>query len=266
MTEEAQAITPEPTLSDKLNAVAEETEGLPREVVAGDSNQPPQLPDSDTLAKSMQSVMDRDRSLKQRDEQTNQLKALEGDYNQLLWLADNNPAEFLRRRGHTIDQLQAIDDGQSNVVTDLVQQVETLRHTIEKNDIDRARDRESQQNAAFDDSVIAWVDSSKSFFPVISAGKAGHLVAQKMREHFEATGQVMSESKAASEIERDLKNFVTQVAEAAGFVPRSDVKPSVISDRTVSGELAGSTQVDVELDDISDPRKKMQLLIEKHNI
>ena len=219
------------------------------------------------IAASMQQVLDRKNSLKQREAQQANVKGMEDEYNQLLYLADNQPLEFLKRRGHTLDQLSNMDDGQSSVVDQMVAKIETLSERLERQDAERAQQTEAAQEAATLAKMENFVKTQATAYPLVAAAGGAKLVIERMRNAYNNDSKVISESQAAAAVQSDLEAFMEQCAPAAGYVKgpsNADEANSEAPQRTLnSGHQAGT--VPANLDELVG-NDKLQALLRKHNV
>jgi hypothetical protein len=179
--------------------------------------------------------MDRERSIRESE---TALKSQSGEIErakQLLNLAKANPLQFLNHVGTSYEDVtqQVLKGNRPDPTSGLKQELASLRKQF---GVQQEREESFRKQAALDEArhlVTSYIDSSDQF-PMVKAAGMQDLVFQRIHDHYNNTGEALSEASAAKEVEEYLSGVVDKLSELESvkgrFAPKEEAKeaPDVI--------------------------------------
>lgn len=189
------------------------------------------------VSKALKGLMDREKAIR---EQAEGLKGRERSYQEaeaLKGLAQDNPLDFLQRIGITREQLsQQLSeyenpDPQSEVREKLTKLEQQLAQRSEREEAER-------KEAALEEAqsiVKSFVSENADTYKLTSSANMHGLVYQRIYEHYETTGEALSEADAANEVEEYLSGI------KAMWSQESNEPPARTSSTTLTNSLAAQT-------------------------
>lgn len=223
-------------------------------VVAGEPPTAPAVPDSSIIADRVNQGAATAQADQQRQAQEAEAARLQEELQSLRALSGTSvygetippppvPAES--------DQSQALKSLQADMAE--MKRSNTDLHTLLQQ---RQEQSEYVENS---NQVSAWVTENENHFPLLNAVGQQRLVYQRMYNGKAETGQMMSESKAAGEIESEIVMIVERCAPQLGYA-KGNVKP--VREDQVSINAAMNIAEPLDRDKMSDEEHLAYLLRE----
>ena len=183
----------------------------------GDEVQPsdPQYVHSDHAATALRALVDQEKAARSAQEQAKAATYETQEALRMREMAKREPLRFLREQGVTRDDLQERleTQGRPDPTPQLRSEMADLRQQLE-----------AQKREAHEVKMAAAVREAKSGveqyvqgteeFPLVREAGATDMVWQLMNTRHQATGEVISESQACSEVEAYLSGLVKKLAAA----------------------------------------------------
>lgn len=213
MTEESTESTPEAT-AEVVETPAAEAPPRP-------------APPTPRAAEALRTLMDRERSIRESE---TALKSQSGEIErakQLLNLAKANPLQFLNHVGTSYEDVtqQVLQGQRPDPTMGIKQELASLRKEF---GVRQEREESFRRQAALDEArslVTSYVDSSDQY-PLTRAAGMQDLVFQRVHDHYNNTGEALSEASAAKEVEEYLSGVVDKLSELESvksrFAPKEE--------------------------------------------
>ena len=221
------------------------------------SDSKPQLPDSSVLGDRLEQIVTAD--------PVNQRRSQESTYdelkNEMAALRQAVGGQFTEQYANISDKASAADDGQSQLMKTIQAELEQIKQGKDELAQRMEQQKLETEMGQFQRDVASWVKSNPEHFPLINEIGEPALVAQKMLEYRQTTGQTISEARAAREVEQQLAGIVDRLAPRLGYT-KGDVKPPD-SDDSVTINSGMSINEPVDLNSLSEA-DKIKYLIRKH--
>ena len=230
-------------MSDEISTETPTTEVAPaaetNEQTADAVAPPAPLPPTPRAAEALRTLMDRERSIRESE---TALKSQAGEIErakQLLNLAKANPLQFLNHVGTSYEDVtqQVLKGNRPDPTSGLKQELASLRKQF---GVQQEREESFRKQAALDEArhlVSSYIDSSDQF-PMVKAAGMQDLVFQRIHDHYNNTGEALSEASAAKEVEEYLSGVVDKLSELESVKSRGNARRDRIgknpNQRTIS--------------------------------
>lgn len=218
----------------------------PAEAVAQEQVQQAPPPATPRAAEALRTLMDREARIREAESSLKQQQQQLQEAQRLQSLAKENPLQFLDTVGTSYEDLTArvLQGDRPDPTAGIKREVAQLREELSSR---QKREETERQQAALTEAqqlVHQYVDSSDEF-PLTKAADMHNLVFQRIYDHYNETGQALSESEAAKQVEEYLSGVVDKFAELEAvrnrFVPQEQVTaPSNATTTTLTNALSAS--------------------------
>lgn len=201
----------------------------PAEAVAQEQvQQAPPAPPAPRAAEALRTLMDRESRIREAESSLKQQQQQLQEAQQLQALARENPLQFLDTVGTSYEDLTARvlqgdrPDPNAGIKREVAQLRDELtsRQKREESDAQQAALQEAQQ-------LVHQYVAGSDQYPLTKAADMHNLVFQRIYDHYNETGQALSESDAAKQVEEYLSGVVDKFAELEAvknrFVPQEQV-------------------------------------------
>ena len=221
---------------------AEETSTEAAPVAAEASEQVAETPAAPTpppptprATEALRTLMDREAKVREAEAALKQQQRQVVEAQRLSSLAKDNPLHFLDQVGVSYEDItQRVIQGERPDPTIAIrQEVQQLRNELNTR---RQREESTQRQAAFDEAknlVVQFVDQSTEY-PLTKAAGMQNLVFQRVYDHYNETGETLSEANAANEVEEYLSGVVDKLSELEAVKKRFEVQGSVTETPTAT--------------------------------
>ena len=192
--------SPEPTQAAEAVETTEAVEAAPYEP-------PPRA------AEALRLLMDRESKIRETENAVKQQQAEVDQARKLIEMAKSNPLQFLNDAGTTYEKLsQQVQQGQRpDPMAGLRREIEELKNQF---GVRVQREEAASRQAALDEVrglVTSFVDNSDDY-PLTKQAGMQNLVFERIQDHYNKTGQALSEASAAKEVEDYLVGVVDKLA------------------------------------------------------
>ena len=165
-------------------------------------------------AEALRMLMDRESKIRETEQSVKQHQQEVDRARQLIEMAKNNPLQFLNDAGTTYDDVtqQVLQGNTPDPTVGLRQEIEKLKNQF---GVRQQREEAASRQAAMDEVkslVNSFVDSSEDY-PLTKKAGMQNLVFERIQDHYNKTGQALSESSAAKEVEDYLSGVVDKLAQ-----------------------------------------------------
>ena len=219
----------------------------PAEAVAQEQVQQAPPPPTPRAAEALRTLMDREARIREAETSLKQQQQQLEEAQRLQALAKENPLQFLDAVGTSYEDLTArvLKGDRPDPTAGLRREVTELREALNSR---QQREETERQHAALVEAqqlVHQYVDSTDQF-PLTKASGMHDLVFQRIHDHYNETGQALSEANAAKQVEDYLSGVVDKLAELEAvrnrFAPQEQVTaPSTAtSTTTLTNALSSS--------------------------
>ncbi len=201
----------------------------PAEAVAQEQvQQAPPAPPAPRAAEALRTLMDRESRIREAESSLKQQQQQLQEAQQLQALARENPLQFLDTVGTSYEDLTARvlqgdrPDPNAGIKREVAQLRDELtsRQKREESDAQQAALQEAQQ-------LVHQYVADSDQYPLTKAADMHNLVFQRIYDHYNETGQALSESDAAKQVEEYLSGVVDKFSELEAvrnrFVPQEQV-------------------------------------------
>ena len=165
-------------------------------------------------AEALQMLMDRESKIRETEQSVKQQQQEIERARQLIDMAKSNPLQFLNDAGTTYDDItqQVLQGNTPDPTVALRQEIEQLKNQF---GVRVQREEAASRQAALDEVrslVTSFVDSSNDY-PLTKQAGMQNLVFERIQDHYNKTGQALSEASAAKEVEDYLSGVVDKLAQ-----------------------------------------------------
>lgn len=197
------------------------------------------------LSANLRAIMDRENALRQREQQVKAFERAKTEVEELRALAKQDPIKFLESHGVTMENLEAMKTEDSDPTSSLRREIEQLKSRIELQQKQDDESRRTAELAGMKNQLDEWINKSDRF-PFVRAAEASGLVLDKMVQHYETTGEELSEEQAANAIEAEIKKLATKLVPLLGdqVTTTPDVKQTTTTTLT-NQQAAAATRRDI---------------------
>ncbi len=194
--------TPETTPEPQLQEV-ESTPAQPETPVTP----PPRV------AEALQMLMDRESKIRDTETAVKQQQGEVDRARQLLDMAKANPLQFLHDVGTSYEDVttQVMQGNRPDPLVKMQSELAKIRSEL---GVRQEREEAGRRQAALDEArklISDYVDTSDQY-PMTKAAGMQNLVFDRIQDHYNKTGQTLSESSAAKEVEGYLSGVVDKLA------------------------------------------------------
>ena len=197
----------------ETTTLAEAAEAVESAEAAAPVEQPPLQPPPRT-AEALQLLMERESKIRQTEASVKEQQAQIDHAKKLVDLAKSNPLQFLDNVGTSYDALteQVLQGQNPDPTVGLRKEIAELRKEF---GVRQQREEATSRQAALDEVrslVTSYVDNSPDY-PLTKQAGMQNLVFERIQDHYNKTGQALSESSAAKEVEDYLLGVVDKLAQ-----------------------------------------------------
>lgn len=166
------------------------------------------------VAEALQMLMDRENKIRETETAVKQQQGEIERARKLLEMAKANPLQFLHDAGTSYEDIttQVMQGNRPDPMVKMQAELANIRAEL---GVRQEREEASRRQAALDEArrlVSEFVDTSDQY-PMTKAAGMQNLVFERIQDHYNKTGQTLSESSAAKEIEDYLSGVVDKLAE-----------------------------------------------------
>ena len=165
------------------------------------------------VAEALQMLMDRENKIRETETSVKQQQGEIERARKLLDMAKANPLQFLHDAGTSYEDIttQVMQGNRPDPMVKMQAELANIRAEL---GVRQEREEASRRQAALDEArrlVSEFVDTSDQY-PMTRAAGMQNLVFERIQDHYNKTGQTLSESSAAKEIEDYLSGVVDKLA------------------------------------------------------
>ena len=165
-------------------------------------------------AEALRLLMDRESKIREAETSVKQQHLEVDRARKLMEMAKSNPLQFLNDAGTSYEELtkQVRQGGRPDPTALLRREIEELKNQF---GVRQQREEANSRQAALDEVrslVTSYVDNS-SDYPLTKQAGMQNLVFERIQDHYNKTGQALSESSAAKEVEDYLLGVVDKLAQ-----------------------------------------------------
>ena len=218
----------------------------PAEAEAQEQVQQAPPPPTPRAAEALRTLMDREARIREAESSLKQQQQQLQEAQRLQSLAKENPLQFLDTVGTSYEDLTArvLQGDRPDPTAGIKREVAQLREELSSR---QKREEAERQQAALTEAqqlVHQYVASSDQY-PLTKAADMHNLVFQRIYDHYNETGQALSEADAAKQVEEYLSGVVDKFAELEAvrnrFAPQEQVTaPSNATTTTLTNALSAS--------------------------
>ncbi len=159
-------------------------------------------------------LMEREKKVRETETSVKQYQGEVQKARQLLEMAKANPLQFLDHVGTSYEDVtqQVLKGNVPDPTADIRQELAALRKDLGDRQV---REEASRREAALDEArslVTSFVDTSEDY-PLTKTAGMQDLVFQRIYDHYNNTGEALSEASAAKEVEDYLSGVVDKLSE-----------------------------------------------------
>ena len=187
------------------------------------------------VAEALQTLMDREKSVRDAEANLkNQTSELERA-RKLLDMAKANPLQFLDHVGTSYEDIsqQVMQGNRPDPTAHVKKELADLRKQFE---VRQQREESTRRQAALDEArnlVTSFVNESAEY-PLTKAAGMQNMVFEKIHQHYNNTGEALSEASAAKEVEDYLLGVVDKLAQVESVRNRFGVSPEATNEPSVN--------------------------------
>lgn len=163
------------------------------------------------IAASLQSLMEREREVRDYESRMNEYERLKSEHGELKKLAQTDPIRFLEQQGVAMDQLEQLKTESHDPTVQLRRELSELRSRVEQSQQEKQAETKDRAFLEARTQVKNYVEDSDDF-PFTKAAEASDTVFDHMMEHYNSTGEMLGEEQAAREVEGRLRELITRLS------------------------------------------------------
>jgi len=166
-------------------------------------------PPKETPPSALRALMQKEKEIRDREAKLKDHEPELAEYRELLRLKRENPDALLEKLGFR--QPAQEEQEPTAILSSRLEQLEA--RLAQQAKAEEERERQAAYNEART-GVHTWLESSKEKFPYAAAVGAGDTIYDHIQDHYRRTGEILSEEKAASEVETRLGEFTEKLLSA----------------------------------------------------
>jgi hypothetical protein len=175
----------------------------------------PPPPKQNKYSSNIKAIMDREAAIREREAQLRQTERMTEEVTRLKDLAKTNPVQFLEEHGVTLDRLEQIKTEASDPTRVLRRELEEIKNTIKIQNDSVHQQRQMAELSQAREQVAQWINANEKY-PYVKAAGAQDLVVQRMLDHWNQTGEELSEEDAASDVDGMIKELAEKLVPLVG--------------------------------------------------
>ncbi len=165
-------------------------------------------------AEALQMLMEREKSIRETEASVKTQQTEVDRARKLLDMAKANPLQFLNDVGSSYEDVtqQVLQGNRPDPTAKLQSELQEIRAQLQ---VRQQKEDQSRRQAALDEArnlVTNYVDTSDQY-PLTKQAGMQDLVFQRIQDNYNGTGQALSESSAAKEVEDYLSGVVEKLAQ-----------------------------------------------------